>query len=23
MKYKLDHEAKTFGDWAYLAVAKH
>ena len=23
MKYKLDHEAKTFGDWAYLAIAKH
>ena len=23
MKYKLGHEAKTFGDWAYLAVAKH
>ncbi|MDJ0729455.1 MAG: CHAD domain-containing protein [Crocosphaera sp.] len=23
MKYKLEHEPKTFGDWAYLAVAKH
>ncbi|MDJ0601232.1 MAG: CHAD domain-containing protein [Crocosphaera sp.] len=23
MKYSLGHEPKTFGDWAYLAVAKH
>ncbi|MGK7957342.1 MAG: CHAD domain-containing protein [Crocosphaera sp.] len=23
MKYDLGHEAKTFGDWAYLAIAKH
>ncbi|MEL4895116.1 CHAD domain-containing protein [Crocosphaera sp. Alani8] len=23
MKYELEHEAKTFGDWAYVAVAKH
>lgn len=23
MTYQLEHEAKTFGDWAYLAIAKH
>ncbi|MGK7960261.1 CHAD domain-containing protein [Crocosphaera sp.] len=23
MKYDLGHEPKTFGDWAYIAVAKH
>ncbi len=23
MKYTLEHEPKTFGDWAYIAIAKH
>lgn len=23
MPYQLEHEPKTFGDWAYLAIAKH